>query len=156
MRKAAVLALLLAAGTIPADDYPAPDGGAVAKVTAATAASCESVVEISAGSTVIGTKSYASASHADGSCVVHAAWSPDSKFFVFSLSSSGGHQPWNSPIVAFAVAKKRFVDIEAIDAAITDPNFTLTAPSLLEFETTKMPLEGNKPKRQKADLKYLG
>lgn len=29
--------------------------------------------------------------------VVKAAWTPDSRYFVFSLTSSGGHQGWHAP-----------------------------------------------------------
>jgi hypothetical protein len=153
---AAALLLLLAAGSTIAADYTAPNGGLTARVMAAAPQSCESVVEISAGSSVIGAKSYASDNHEDGSCVAHAAWTADSKFFVFSLSNSGGHQPWNSPIVIFSVEKTKFTDIDVGDKeAITDPNFILSTPSRIEFETTKFPLEENTPERQRADLRNL-
>jgi hypothetical protein len=29
--------------------------------------------------------------------IVKAAWTPDNKYFVFSLTSSGGHQSWHFP-----------------------------------------------------------
>jgi len=155
MVRAAALILLVAVRPILADDYAAPGGGLMAKVGTAAPPSCESVVEISAGSSVIGRESYASDNHDNGSCVAHAGWSPDSKFFVFSLQNSGGHQPWDSPIVVFSVEKKSFIDLEDVDSAITDPNFTLSAPSLLEYEMTKLPVDENKPKRQRFDLKAL-
>jgi hypothetical protein len=156
MRAAAVILMALAAAPGMATDYPAPGGGATAKVTAAAPPSCEAIVEISVGSAVVGKKSYVSSTHQDGSCVAHADWTPDAKFFVFSLGDSGGHQPWNASIVVFSRDKKQFIDLDIDQSeAITDPNFTLTALSGIEFETTKIPLDENSPKRRQLDLKSL-
>jgi len=38
----------------------------------------------------------------NGYYVVAAKWSPDSGFFVYSLKSSGGHQPWSFPIMIYS------------------------------------------------------
>lgn len=35
--------------------------------------------------------------------VVKAAWTPDQEYFVFSMTSSGGHQAWHSPTVFFSL-----------------------------------------------------
>src|SRR5258708_3179950 len=40
---------------------------------------------------------YSSEDSEHGFGVVKAEWTPDSEYFVFSLTSSGGHQPWHAP-----------------------------------------------------------
>jgi len=42
-------------------------------------------------------KDYSSPRGANGYYVVRAGWSPDSQFFAYSMSSSGGHSPWSFP-----------------------------------------------------------
>jgi hypothetical protein len=37
----------------------------------------------------------------NGYYVFNAAWSPDSQYFVYSLTSSGGHSPWSFPIMVY-------------------------------------------------------
>jgi hypothetical protein len=37
-----------------------------------------------------------------------AQWSPDSKFFVYNLVSSGGHSPWSHPTMVYSVEHNRF------------------------------------------------
>jgi hypothetical protein len=54
------------------------------------------VIRTSKGETVT-SKDYSSPRGFNGYYVVRAQWSPDSKFFVYSLSSSGGHSPWSFP-----------------------------------------------------------
>jgi len=41
---------------------------------------------------------YSSDDGEHGFGVVKAAWTPDNNYFVFSLTSSGGHQPWHTLI----------------------------------------------------------
>jgi hypothetical protein len=50
-------------------------------------------------------KDYSSPRGANGYYVVRAEWSPDSQFFVYSLSSSGGHSPWSFPIWVYSREK---------------------------------------------------
>ena len=152
----AAVVLLLVSQAAMAVDYLAPGGSTTARVVAASPTSCESIVEISSGSVNLGRQSYVSDDHDNGSCVAHASWTPDGKFFAFSLQNSGGHQPWNSVITVFSIEKKRFIDIDpGSQEAITDPAFTLSAPSRIDFEVTAIPLDGNRPLRRKIDLKSL-
>jgi hypothetical protein len=48
---------------------------------------------------------YSSPRGANGFYVVNAKWSPDSQFFVYSMSSSGGHSPWSFPIMMYGRKK---------------------------------------------------
>jgi hypothetical protein len=45
---------------------------------------------------------YSSPRGTNGYYVYAAKWSPDSQFFVYSLTSSGGHSPWSFPIMAYS------------------------------------------------------
>ena len=63
----------------------------------------ESRVEVRAkDGHVIATRDYASPRGANGYYVVKAKWTRDSQFFVYSLSSSGGHSPWSFPMAVFS------------------------------------------------------
>jgi hypothetical protein len=49
----------------------------------------------------LNSKDYSSPRGFNGYYVVNAEWSPDSKFFVYSTSSSGGHGPWQFPMAVY-------------------------------------------------------
>src|SRR5262249_23644314 len=51
------------------------------------------VVIRASNSDTLTSKDYSSPRGANGYYVVNAKWSPDSQFFVYSMSSSGGHSP---------------------------------------------------------------
>jgi hypothetical protein len=54
------------------------------------------------GAKLVTSKDFSSPRGTNGYYVVRAAWSPDSQFFVFSMSSSGGHSPWSFPTFVFS------------------------------------------------------
>ncbi len=56
------------------------------------------------------------------------AWTPDSKFFVFSTESCGGHSPWNSKTYVFSVDAKKVVFIDDVIGPVVGPDFPLKAP----------------------------
>jgi len=51
---------------------------------------------------------------AHGHYVVNAKWSPDSQFFVYSMSSSGGHSPWHFPTWVYSHQKNLIINFEEI------------------------------------------
>jgi hypothetical protein len=53
-------------------------------------------------------KDYSSPRGANGYYVVRAKWSPDSQFFVYTMSSSGGHSPWSFPAWVYSRQKNLF------------------------------------------------
>src|SRR5438876_683628 len=65
------------------------------------------VLRTSKGDTLT-SKDYSSPRGSNGYYVVTAKWSPDSQFFVYSMSSSGGHSPWSFPIMVYG-RKKNFI-----------------------------------------------
>jgi hypothetical protein len=47
---------------------------------------------------IMASQDFSSASGMNAYFVSRGKWSPDSEFFVFTLTSSGGHSPWHRPI----------------------------------------------------------
>jgi hypothetical protein len=93
--------------------YPSPDGALRALVLpvdvslyATPDMESRVVIRTRNGDTVT-SKDYSSPRGTNGYYVVNAKWSPDSQFFVFSMSSSGGHSPWSFPMMVYSREKKR-------------------------------------------------
>jgi hypothetical protein len=62
----------------------------------------ESRVEIRASGDTLASQDHSSPRGMNGYYVVTAKWSPNSAFFAYSLTSSGGHQPWSFPIRVYS------------------------------------------------------
>jgi hypothetical protein len=73
---------------------------------------------------------YSSEDGEHGYGVEKAAWTSDKKYFVVSLASSGGHQAWRSPTIAYSSDKKWIINLDDfIDGlSITGSNFELINP----------------------------
>ena len=100
----------------------------------------ESRVEIrSASGALLRRRNFASSDHNHGECVDHAQWTSDGRFFVFTTSSSGGHQPWHVATYFYSVSRNRLYSLDAIVGAIIS-DFTLRADTLL---TTRMGLNAD-------------
>jgi hypothetical protein len=94
------------------------------------------VIRSSKGETLT-SKDYASPRGFNGYYVVNAKWSPDSKFFVYSMSSSGGHSPWQFPIFVYSRAKNvfgQFSDMINGNPALS-ADFKFTGPHTLVAST---------------------
>ena len=73
--------------------------------------------------------------------MVEAKWSPDSQFFVYSLSSSGGHSPWSFPKMAFGRKKSEiaaFSDMIQGNPTVS-ADFKFTGPHTVVAMTWKQP-----------------
>jgi hypothetical protein len=93
----------------------------------------ESRVEIRNGKNVLlFSHSFGSEDGEHGFGVAQAAWTPDSQFFVFSLMSSGGHQPWHSPIYFVSRRDNRMRSLDDYLGDITDPNFEVRPPDIVQ------------------------
>ena len=46
--------------------------------------------------------------------VERARWTPNSRFFVFSMRSGGGHQPWNHPTHFFGRRSRKFGSLDPL------------------------------------------
>jgi len=98
------------------------------------------VIRSSAGSTVT-SKDHSSPRGMNGYYVLNAMWSPDSQFFAYSMSSSGGHSPWSFPIMVFSRKK---MEIRAFGDMINDNptvsgDFKFSGPHALTATTWRQP-----------------
>jgi hypothetical protein len=127
--------------------YPSPDAALRALVFPVDASlhatpDMESrvVIRTSKGDT-LSSKDYSSPRGANGYYVVNAKWSPDSQFFVYSMSSSGGHSPWSFPIMIYGRKKNAFAKFS--DMIHGNPtisaDFNFTGPHTLVASTWKGP-----------------
>lgn len=82
-------------------------------------------------------KDYSSASGANGYYVVGAKWSPDLQFFVYSMSSSGGHSPWSFPMWVYSRQKNLIADFSAMigNNPTVSANFTFTGSHTVSATT---------------------
>ncbi|HWY08705.1 MAG TPA: hypothetical protein VNY24_17715 [Candidatus Acidoferrales bacterium] len=124
--------------------YTAPDGGITVFVTPirkeAGRSENESRIEFkSIDGRIACAIEYSSEDSEHGFGVVKAEWTPDSQYFVFSLTSSGGHQPWHAP-TQFLSRKDgiiRSLDDYFESAGISNSDFRLSAPNTIKTEVWK-------------------
>jgi hypothetical protein len=124
--------------------YAAPDGAVTVLVVpiskAAGRAEYESRIEFkSADGGIACAIDYSSVDSEHGFGVVKAEWTPDSQYFVFSLTSSGGHQAWHAP-TQFLSRKDgtiRSLDDYFEAAGISNTDFHLSAPNTIKTEVWK-------------------
>jgi hypothetical protein len=99
------------------------------------------VVFRSGDGTTLTSQDYSSPRGTNGYYVLHGQWSPDSQYFVFSMSSSGGHSPWSFPIKVYAVKKNliaNFSDMIGGNPTVSG-QFQLSGPHTLVASTWKKP-----------------
>jgi len=94
------------------------------------------VIQTSTGK-LLASEDYSSPSGANGYYVVAAKWSPDSQFFVYSMSSSGGHSPWSFPTWVYSRQKNIFADFSAMigNNPTLSADFTFTGPHTVSATT---------------------
>jgi len=94
----------------------------------------------SSDGTTLTSQDYSSPRGANGYYVVHGQWSPDSQYFVFSMSSSGGHSPWSFPIKVYAVKKKLIANFsDMIGGPTVSGQFQFSGPHTLVASTWRKP-----------------
>ena len=82
-------------------------------------------------------KDYSSPRGANGYYVVRAKWSPDSQFFVYSMSSSGGHSPWSFPTWVYSRQKDVIVSFSAMIGGnpTVSEDFSFSGPHTIKATT---------------------
>src|SRR5262249_27988106 len=86
-------------------------------------------------------KHYSSPRGTNAYYVVDAKWSPDSQFFVYSTSSSGGHSPWSFPMMVYSRQHNRiagFSDMIKGEPTVSG-DFHFTGPHTVVASTWKRP-----------------
>ncbi|OGQ94950.1 MAG: hypothetical protein A2521_13905 [Deltaproteobacteria bacterium RIFOXYD12_FULL_57_12] len=92
----------------------------------------ESIVEIrdSSGNR-LSRQDYSSEDGEHGFGVEQARWTPDSRFFVYCMSSSGGHQAWHFPTYFYGRDNDRTQLLDDHLGPITDGEFKVEAPDIV-------------------------
>lgn len=119
--------------------YKAKDGSSVTiinRLRSDRKASEESrVLFYSSGNENLCSLDFSSSDREHGFGVLKAAWTPDEQYFVFSLASSGGHQPWHKPTLFYSLQAKVIYTLDAYtkgpgiskgDFALEPPNTVVT------------------------------
>ena len=120
---------VLAAGCL--GDFVSPDKSVAAKISSLNK-SDESLVEFrSSNGQLLLKRGYSSPDMEHGSVIMHCAWTPDSKFFVYASYSSGGHQAWHFETTFYSKERNQLNEVDALVGAVTDPDFILKEPDLL-------------------------
>ena len=116
--------------------YSSPDGNFIAYVIALPKApygSGESKIIIkTSNGKILCSKNYGSDTGEHGFGVERAGWSPDSQFFVYSMSSSGGHQAWHFPLDFISVKDFKVRSLDKYLGPITAPDFKLSNPDIIK------------------------
>jgi hypothetical protein len=120
--------------------FPSPDN--TSRVVAISEhkfshASAESRIEIhGAADELLCTLDYSSEDGEHGFGIVKALWTTDSRFFVFSLTSSGGHQAWHAPTQFYdrTSGKVRTLDDFLSGSGISKSDFRIVAPDIVRTE----------------------
>ena len=116
--------------------YKSPDGVYVAIIAAVDKSEENSVIIKTKDGKTICSKSYLSNDGTHGFVVEKASWTPDSKFFIYSMSNSGGHQPWHMPIDFCSVQDKSIYHLDDHVGPITNFDFEVKKPDIIKC--TKM------------------
>lgn len=149
--------LFLMGGSVCAMEYRSPDGALTAVVAVGRGDDCEArITWRRADGHIVLKKEYTSPGHQHGYCVEMASWTPDSQFFVYNLTNSGGHSPWHIPVHFFA---RHTMTVENLEDYIDDPptgeKFSVFAPDVIEVTTTALPLDEYEPVTRRLHLGEL-
>jgi len=126
--------------------FPSPDGAMLARISPVSRKCLESRIEIrKRRGPAFFRKSYGSADCEHGMGIDHGKWTPDSMFFVFNTSFSGGHQPWHRPIYFYSRKDNKIHSLDSLVGPIVAPEFELTAP---HFVATRVLEQGNSAGRR--------
>jgi hypothetical protein len=120
--------------------FPAPDN--ISRVVAISErkfshATAKSRIEIyGAADDLLCTLDYSSQDGEHGFGIVKAQWTTDPRFFVFSLTSSGGHQAWHAPTQFYdrTSGKVRTLDDYLGGSGISNSDFRIVAPDVVKTE----------------------
>jgi|GEM_PF-560911 len=110
--------------------FASPDGQLTAVIVDSEGESTVSILDASGKET--SRINLTSADHRHGMAIEKSEWTPDSKFLVFTGSSSGGHSPWKVPAYTFDRVRSGFLKLEdALGEPVVDTNFALAAPDVM-------------------------
>lgn len=112
--------------------YVSPDERYVADVVAVSGSGESRVVVKAKNGSLICSKSYASKDGEHGFWVEKVAWTPDSRFFVYNMSSSGGHQPWHFPVNFCSVYDSTICGLDDYVGPVTSNDLEIKPPDIVK------------------------
>src|SRR5262245_37245818 len=127
--------------------YPSPDGALRALVFPvgvslyATPCMPSRVVVGSTKCDPLSSQASSSPGGATGYYAFNSHWPPDSQFFVYGMSSSGGHSPWSFPMMVYSRHKNRiagFSDMINGEPTVSG-DFHFAGPHTVGASTWKQP-----------------
>lgn len=86
------------------------------------------------------------------------AWTPDSKYIVFTSASSGGHSPWHDNAYVFSVSDRKLLSVDELIGLVVSPIFEVKPPHTVVFGIGKTGPDGvdfDHPVRKSVDLSTL-
>jgi hypothetical protein len=135
--------------------YPSPDGTLHANIRQKSDSCDELRVEIrNAHGTLLLSKSFFSPDCEHGMGIEHAAWTGDSRFFVFNAQSMGGHQPWHWPVYFYSRLDGKLHNLDIYTGPIVAPDFSLSGKHVVE--TRVLTIEGEEGKPITVNLERIG
>lgn len=113
--------------------YRSPDGSWTTSITARPnhEGSHEGTIKIYRRGRLSIQRSFVSADGNHGQNIEHAAWTPDSRFFVFSTSSSGGHSPWHHWTFVWSRRDNNIHNLDDAYSPTMTEDFRLKSPNIL-------------------------
>jgi hypothetical protein len=115
----------------PKRSYLSPDKKLKAVVVAAGNNCKEDKVAIYQRAKLLASEDNFSADCEHGQVVEYAGWTKDSRFFVFSMYSSGGHQSWASNVSFFDRKSSSILHFDKYLPPIADTKYYLKAPDYI-------------------------
>ena len=135
-----LLVIITAAVALAANDngrraVRSPNGRYTALITPTAKNPQENAIVIRSGPKPVWSHDFSSPDGQHGYRVEKAEWTPDSKYFVFSLVSSGGHSVQNAPTMFYSVERKLFCTLgDYFEDSTPNPQFTVIAPAKVTIE----------------------
>jgi len=111
-------------------EYVSPDGRYTAYVVTISDGESKVVVTTKNGRSIC-SKSYASEDGEHGFGVLKAVWTPNSAFFVYSMWSSGGHQPWHCPTDFCSVHDSTIRSLDDYVGPVVSPDVETKPPDIV-------------------------
>jgi hypothetical protein len=122
-------------------EYMSPNGAYIAVVVSVPGSEESKVVVKTKNGRTICSKSYASEDGTHGLVVQKAAWTPDSRFFVYSMSSSGGHKPWHFPADFCSIHHSITRSLDNYVGPITVSDLEIKAPDIVKGKSTRKDID---------------
>ena len=112
-----------------------PDGKFNARITSVQKTSQgppEFIIEmIDSGGKLVTKEDFTSEDGEHGLSMDKAEWTPDSRFFIFTTYSSGGHMAWQFPAFFFSVADRKVYHFSDYLPPVAESSFSVKKPDIV-------------------------